>query len=118
MTHTHITTIVLTIILFLIAVTMQKKGKNIKVLQMVLRVMYLLIIVTGGMLFLSVYTISFLYILKALLGLVMIGLFEMIVSVGKKGKSNLGLWVLFGVALIALLYLGLKLPMGFYLFTS
>jgi hypothetical protein len=114
LTHLHLTVIILTILLFLVAVSLQKQGKNIKALQMILRVMYLLIIATGGMLFLSVYKITFLYVLKATLGLLMIGLFEMILSFGGKRKSSLGLWVTFAVVLMGIVYLGLKLPMGFY----
>jgi hypothetical protein len=115
LTHLHITVIVLTILLFLVAVLFQKQGRDIKILQMVLRFMYLLVIATGTMLFSAVYDISFLYILKALLGLGMIGLFEMVLAFGGKRKNSPGLWVSFAGVFIGLLYLGLKLPMGFYL---
>lgn len=115
MTHPHIIVIALTILVFIITVSLQKLGKNINVLQMILRVMYLLIIATGGMLLFSVYTITPFYVLKAVLGLLMIGLFELILSFGGKRKSRLGLWVLFALVLGGLLYLGMKLPMGFYI---
>lgn len=115
MTHLHITVIFLTILLFLVAVLFQKQGRNIKILKMILRCMYLLVIATGTMLFSAVYNISLLYILKAMIGLGMIGLFEMILSFGGKRKNNSGLWISFAVVFIGLLYLGLKLPMGFYL---
>jgi hypothetical protein len=77
--------------------------------------MYLLVIATGTMLFSAVYNISLLYILKAMIGLGMIGLFEMILSFSGKRKNSSGLWISFAVVFIGLLYLGLKLPMGFYL---
>jgi hypothetical protein len=117
MTHLHLTAIVLTLLIFIIALSLQRKGRNIKALQMILRVMYLLIIVTGGMMFFSLYKITFLYIVKAILGLVMIGLFEMILASSTKGKKLAGFWTLFIVVLILLVYLGLKLPMGIYLFS-
>lgn len=115
MTHAHLTSIVLTIILFLVALSMQKKGKNIKVLQMVLRVMYLLIILTGGMMLFSIYKITFLYVLKAVLGLVTIGLFEMILASSGNGKNKRVFWIFFVVLLISLIYLGITLPMGIYI---
>ena len=115
MTHAHLTAIVLTLILFFVALSLQKKGKNIKVLQMVLRVMYLLIILTGGMMLFSVYKITFLYVLKAVVGLGMIGLFEMILASNGKGKNKPIFWILFVIVLVVLVYIGIKLPMGIYL---
>lgn len=47
MTHAHITTWVLSIILLIVILIMQKQGKNTKVLHMILRVFYLLILATG-----------------------------------------------------------------------
>jgi hypothetical protein len=101
--------------IFLVTVFLQKQGKNSKYLQMILRCMYLLVIATGTMLFTTVYNISFLYIFKAMIGLGMIVLFEMILSFGGKRKNSTGLWISFAVLFICLLYLGLKLPMGYYL---
>lgn len=111
MTHAHLTAIVLTIILFLVVLSLQKKGKNIRVLQIVLRVMYLLIIVTGGMMLFSIYKMTFLYVLKAVMGLVMIGLFEMILASNGKGNNKPVFWILFVVVLGILIYLGGILPM-------
>lgn len=116
MTHAHLTTIVLSLILFLFTLTLQKKGRNIKVLHMILRVIYLLIILTGGMMFFSIYKITFLYVLKAVLGLAMIGLFELILVESRKGKKIIGFLFLCSIILLVTVYLGLKLPMGFYLF--
>ncbi|MEH7108793.1 MULTISPECIES: DUF1516 family protein [Bacillaceae] len=116
MTHAHITTIILTIILFGIILLLQNKGRSTKVLKMILRVMYLLIILTGVMMLFSLYKITILYVLKAVLGILMIGLFEMILAEGKKGKKVAVFWSLFLVILIVTVYLGLKLPMGIYIF--
>ncbi|AGK52206.1 YisL family protein [Bacillus sp. 1NLA3E] len=112
MTHAHLTTIVLTCILFFITILQQSKGKNIKIWQMVLRTSYILIIATGLMLFMSVYNITILYILKAVVGILMIGVFEMIIAWRAKDKSANILWVLFAVVLVMLFVLGFMLPMG------
>ncbi|NYE04255.1 hypothetical protein F4694_000999 [Bacillus niacini] len=55
---------------------------------MVLRATYILIIVTGGMLFFAAYSIPLSYYLKAILGIVMIGLFEMVIVRKQKGKKT------------------------------
>jgi hypothetical protein len=115
MTHAHLTTIVLTIIIFFITLTLQKKGRNIKVLQMILRVMYLLTILTGGMLLFSFYKITLLYAIKAVLGLALITFFEIILAVQGKGRSATLFWILFSVILLVTIYLGIKLPMGIYI---
>lgn len=115
MTHAHLTTIGLTLIIFFITLTLQKKGRNIKVLQMILRVMYLLIILTGGMLLFSFYKITLLYTIKAVFGIALIAFFEIILAVQGKGRSAAPFWILFSVILLVTIYLGLKLPMGIYI---
>ncbi len=116
MTHAHLTTLVLTCILFFITIFQQSKGKNIKIWQMVLRISYILVLATGFMLFMVVYKMTFLYILKAVVGMLMIGVFEMVIAWREKGKSTAPLWILFIITLAVLIYLGLKLPMGLYYF--
>jgi hypothetical protein len=113
MTHLHLTTIVLTFILFIITLLMQNNGKKIKVMQMVLRASYIFIIATGIILFFSVYNLTFMYILKALVGLVLIGLFEMIFVWRAKGKPTTGLWIGLFVVCAGTFLLGFILPMGF-----
>ena len=115
MTHAHITTWVIALILFFVAISLHKNGKTrgLKVVQMILRLFYLLIIATGvGMLF-SLSTISVLYWIKAILGVLVIGFFEMVLSKTIKGKSTGVLWTLFVVAFVVVVYLGFKLPLGF-----
>lgn len=118
MTHAHITTWFIALVLFLIALNLNKKGneKGFKVLQMILRVMYLLILATGGILLFSIAHISLLYILKAVVGLWIISLFELILMRAAKKQSASVLWVQFIVAFLLVLYLGLKLPLGFHPF--
>ena len=113
MTHAHITTWVIALILFFVAINLHKNGKTrgLKVVQMILRLFYLLIIATGvGMLF-SLSTISVLYWIKAILGVLVIGFFEMVLSKTIKGKSTGVLWTLFVVAFVVVVYLGFKLPL-------
>jgi hypothetical protein len=114
--HAHITAWLLALILFFVAINLNKSGKakGVKIIQMILRVLYLLIIATGVGLLFSVYKIDVWYILKAVVGLWIIGLFEMILSriINKRRTSTF--WIQFAVAWLLVLYLGfVKLPMSF-----
>ncbi|MEA1851615.1 YisL family protein [Cytobacillus sp. OWB-43] len=112
MTHAHLTTWIVAFILFFVALSLQKNGKD-KVVHMILRLFYLLIIATGvGMLF-SISNIDIMYVLKALVGLWIISMWEMILIRNKKGKRTTILWVQLIVAFLLVLYLGLSLPLGF-----
>lgn len=115
MIHAHMTAWLLAIILFIVTFSMQSKGKNVKVLKMVLRLSYLLIIATGGMLISAGDNIPTLYYVKALLGIGMIGLLEAMIGRSGKGKSVKPLWIVFVVVFAALLYLGFTLPLGTYI---
>lgn len=117
MIHTHITGWVIALVLFLVMVYLQHKGKNTKVLHMILRVMYIVIIGTGVMLLLGLYQVTFLYILKTILGIWIIALFEMILLSANKPRSTQNLWIQFALILITLLYLGFKLPLGMKFFS-
>jgi hypothetical protein len=119
--HAHITAWLLALILFFVAINLNKRGKTkgVKIIQMILRVLYLLIIATGvGLLVVAlqfaVYKMEVLYILKAVVGLWLIGLFEMILSrIINKRKTSI-FWIQFAVAWLLVLYLGfVELPMSF-----
>lgn len=117
-TDPHITAWSLSLILFVIALILNKRGnsKGFKIVHMILRVFYLLIILTGGMLLLSLSHITVLYMVKAAAGLWVISLFEMIlIRKGAKGRTNV-LWIQFAVAFLFVLYLGFKLPLGIKIF--
>jgi hypothetical protein len=116
MTHAHLTSIVLTFILFTITILLQSQGKKIKFWQIGLRASYLLMLGTGFMLLLGLYKITLLYIIKAVVGVIIIGLFEMAIGWKAKGKPLNPIWIMFAITFIALMYLGLKLPMGLYYF--
>ncbi len=117
-THAHLTAWILALILFFVALSLHGKGKEkgFKVLKMIVRVMYLLIIGTGIQLLLGVDTIGMLYIAKAAVGLWIVVLLELILNrKGANVKANV-LWIQLAVAFILVLFLGFKLPFGILLF--
>ncbi|HWL22654.1 MAG TPA: YisL family protein [Ureibacillus sp.] len=113
-THLHITTWVIAIILFLVAALVT----NSKAVHMVLRLFYILIIITGGALFYKTmdYGMGMQYGIKLLLGILTIGMMEMVLVRKSKGKPTTMFWILFAVFLFATLFFGFKLPMGAKLF--
>ncbi|MCM3114327.1 YisL family protein [Neobacillus sp. MER 74] len=115
MIHGHITAWLLALILFVVALFLHKGGKEkgAKIVKMILRVLYLLIIATGAGLLFSVYKIDVWYVLKAVVGLWIIGLFEMILSRVANNRRTSVFWIQFVVAWVLVLYLGGRLPMSF-----
>lgn len=118
-TDAHIAAWAIALILFVIALILQKNGnkKGFKISQMILRLFYILILVTGGLLFFkhqSIYPMQ--YGLKLLAGLIVIAMLEMILIRTSKGKGTGVLWTVFVLALAATLYLGFWLPIGFHPF--
>lgn len=107
-THLHITTWVIALVLFFLAATGITKSKGV---TMTLRLFYLFIIITGGAIVLKYHSGE--YDMKALLGLLVISMMEMILMRQRKGKSATVFWVLFVIFLLATLFMGFKLPMGF-----
>jgi hypothetical protein len=117
MIHSHVTAWFIALILFVVALSLHKKGntKGFKILQMVLRVFYLLIIGTGVGLLTMVSHIDVWYVLKAVVGLWIVGLFEMILSRTAKGRRTSVFWIQFVIAFLLVLYLGfVKLPMSIF----
>ncbi|MBS2770541.1 YisL family protein [Anoxybacteroides rupiense] len=118
MTHAHITTWVIAFILFFVSLSMYKAhSPKAKIAHMVLRLFYLLIIATGAMLLFSLYSISVLYIVKAIVGLWVIVAMEMVTVRAKKGERAQSAWIQLVLAFVLVLYLGLKLPLGFHVFS-
>lgn len=111
MTHAHITAWVLGLVLFFVTISM--KGKGRKGTHMSLRLFYILIIVTGGILFSGLSSIPGLYYVKGIVGLWLIFLMEFIAVRGPKGMPTRNFWIQFAVALVLVLYLGFSLPQGF-----
>jgi hypothetical protein len=117
MIHAHVTAWLLALILFLVALSLHKNGKakGFKIVQMILRVLYLVIIATGAGLLFSVFRIDVWYILKAVVGLWIIGLFEMILSRVADNRRTSTFWIQFVVAWVLVLYLGfVKLPLSIF----
>ena len=95
----------------------RKKRKGV---HMGLRLMYIIIIVTGFMLYMSIVktaTGNMWYGLKMLAGILVIGGMEMVLVKMSKNKPG-AVWGLFIVALVAVFYLGLKLPIGWKVFSK
>lgn len=110
-TDLHITTWVVGIVIFLIAAL---SGKQSKGLHMTLRLFYILIIITGGALFIEAMKFGqgMLYGFKFIGGILVIGMMEMVLVRQKKNKPTTMFWILFVVFLLITLFLGFKLPMG------
>lgn len=112
-THLHVTTWVIAIVLFAIAAFSSKK---LTAVQMVLRVFYILLIVTGGALFMEYRDIvaegGMFYDMKVLFAILVIGFMEMILARKNKGKSTTIFWVLFAIVLVVTLYLGFSGGIG------
>lgn len=112
-THLHITTWAIALILFFIAAL---SGKKLKAVHMILRLMYILVIVTGLSLFLEwrdkIPESGMNYDMKVLFGILVIGFMEMVLVRKSKGKSVNMFWVLFGIVLLITLYLGLSMGIG------
>lgn len=112
-THLHITTWVVAVVLFLIAAFMQRDSKGRKILHMVLRLFYVLIIITGLTLFIEWSSSDpMLYGIKFLLGVLTIGMMEMVLVRSKKQKPVTMFWALFAVFLFATMFIGFMLPIG------
>ncbi|HZG70065.1 MAG TPA: YisL family protein [Chondromyces sp.] len=111
-THLHITTWVIAIILFFIALS-----NGSKMVHMLLRLFYILVIVTGVVLFSRYHSVDdMLYGMKMLAGLLTIGLMEMVLVRKKKGKNTSGVLIGTIILLIVTLYLGFRLPIGMQFF--
>ncbi|WP_040204495.1 YisL family protein [Neobacillus jeddahensis] len=116
MIHGHITAWILALILFFVALSLYKSGKakGAKIVHMIIRVLYLLIIATGIGLLFKLSNIDVWYILKSIVGLWVIGTLEMILSRVANNRRTSVFWIQFVVAFLLVLYLGfVKLPMSF-----
>ncbi|WP_050614280.1 DUF1516 family protein [Bacillus testis] len=113
-TDFHITTWALAIILMIVAIVLLKKGNNkgFKITHMIVRVLYILIILSGGLLISKEGTLTGEIYGKMILGIIVIGLIEMILVRLGKGKGITAMTVIFIIAFLAVLALGFRLPLG------
>jgi hypothetical protein len=117
MTHFHILTWVVGIIVFIVASGMEPGTKNRKIMHMVARLFYVLILVSGLMLFFGHSSLDpMMYGIKFLFGLLTVGMMEMVLVRSQKNKDVKMFWILFVVFVVITMFLGLKLPLGFDLF--
>ncbi len=111
-THLHIFTWVVGIILFLVAAVMANGTKGKKITHMIARLFYVLILLSGLLLFINHSALDpALYGVKFLLGFLTIGMMEMVLVRSTKGKNVKVFWVLFVVLVLATVYLGFDLPL-------
>jgi ABC-type transport system involved in cytochrome c biogenesis permease subunit len=109
MIHAHVTTWFVVLILFFVALYLlrAKKQKPLKIVQMVLRLFYLLVLGTGVYLLAAYYKFSLLEAnIKGLIGLWLIFLMEFILTRGSKGKPTKIFWIQFVIAIILVFYFG------------
>lgn len=119
MTHLHITSWALALILFIVALVLIKQGKAkpAKIVQMILRLDYLLILYSGGDLLAEGWTLYENYlgeiIVKVIAGILVIAGLEMILAkMSKKQSATVG-WIVLLVALIIAIVLGFfRLPLS------
>ncbi|WP_010302084.1 YisL family protein [Kurthia senegalensis] len=112
-THLHITAWAVGVILFFVAYFMSPATKGRKIVHMILRVFYLIIIFSGLLLFLNGHSIDdMLYGIKFLMGVVTIAMMEMALVKSQKGKNAKGFFIGFLIAFVITFLLGSYLPMG------
>jgi CDP-diglyceride synthetase len=123
MTHLHITSWVLAIILALYVGHGYKNGQNVKVAHMILRLLYFVILGTGLYLFIDIpgkenmpSDMKMLYNVKMTLGIIMLGIFEYFTVSSKKKRKMLVPATIFTLLILALVYIGFRLPQGFTFF--
>ena len=109
-THLHVTTWVIALILFFVAVISSKK---LTAVHMTLRLFYILVIVSGALLFfeyrdfiVELHGSGMIYDMKFLFGILLIGGMEMVLVGKNKGKKPIVGWIIFAVSLVAVLLLG------------
>ncbi|PYZ93446.1 hypothetical protein CR194_09740 [Salipaludibacillus keqinensis] len=115
-THPHILTWVVALILFVVALALFKNGmaKQMKIVHMTLRLFYILIIITGGILFFHFAgNDHMMYGIKFVSGIAVIGFAEMVLVKLKKGKPAKGMAIGLVISLLVTLYLGFSMPVGF-----
>ncbi|WP_227936756.1 DUF1516 family protein [Alkalihalobacillus deserti] len=102
-----------TILLFVITYILIKMGvsKGAKILHMILRLFYIIMIFSGVVLLMNVWDFALLYVIKGILAIVLIYAMEMILVKTKKGTIGSRApmyWGLFIVSLVVVALLGLQ----------
>lgn len=107
MIHAHVTSWFLALVLFGVSYYLLAKGneKGQKITHMILRLMLLLVVASGGYI-LSLYQFASQAVIKSILGIVVLFLMEFILVRGKKGMATSMFWILFVISLALVLYYG------------
>jgi peptidoglycan/LPS O-acetylase OafA/YrhL len=100
--HTHASSWVILVILFVLSFFLTKN----KVLPMILRLFYLIMIVTGGIMLFGQGGYDGAFHLKALLAIILIGMMEMVLARRKKGKNALPFLIVLIVLLVVVVLIG------------
>ena len=108
MTHMHVTTWVIALILFLISFYLQKKGRDQaqRRVQMILRLFYILILLTGADLLFRIWNFHTPAVIKAVIGLWVIFSMEFIINRGGQGRPTRIFWIQFIIGLVTVLFYG------------
>lgn len=115
MAHLHITAWVLAFILLFVVTAFYKQGKSKpgKILHMILRLIYLVILYSGGSLFASYANYSGELFIKIIAGIWTIVAIELITVRTNKGKPTGAWWAQFVIMAVIAIFLGfVRLPLG------
>ncbi|MBM7702630.1 DUF1516 family protein [Metabacillus iocasae] len=107
--HLHVTLWTLLLILFVVNIGLLRSGKlkGQKIVHMILRLFYILVLLSGLHLLGALYQFASLNaILKGVFGILVIGGMEMVLVRSKKGKRTVVAWSLFAAALVLVFYYG------------
>jgi Protein of unknown function (DUF1516) len=115
MIHLHITSWVLVLLLFVVAL-MAGNAKTKKIAHMTARMLYFVVIASGIWTLTSLAKVSGEYFGKAILGIVVIAGIEMVLVRTQKGRPTGMAWAVFIVSLVLTIALGLRLPLGMNFF--
>ena len=104
---THIDTWIVTILLFIISYILLKanKQKAQKITHMILRLLFLVMFITGLVLVFQ-YKFMLMTIIKMLIGIWLIASMELILVRGRKGEPTGAFWIQFIISLAAVLIIG------------
>lgn len=117
-TYTHMFSWFILLFLFFFVLIMHKGSKERKILHMIIRFMYVIVIITGGALYVLMMNSELwvVYILKVIAGLIFITLVEITVTRANQSKKFQTPF-LFSLSMILLMMiLGYYLPMGMDMF--
>lgn len=105
--HSHVSSWALTLIFFLISYLLLRSGKEKgqKITHMILRLFFILTIITGAGLVIKL-NFMLIAIIKMIVALWLIASMELILTKGKKGQPTGGLWIQFLVSIIIVFIIG------------